>query len=221
MPEVERRHLSIIGATRFLPLAVGAESECIDEARETCSILQSSSASYLTVVEAPAPAPGVPDVSDPGQSENLTRWRALTRTLRRIIAIATDHDLKVAYHPHVGTSVFREQEIDRLISELGADGLQLCIDTAHSVLAGIDPIALHLKHETSVAGFHFRDAAGSNVQEFRSLSKRKFPFSRLVRALQSRAFNGWVVLDREPAPRSTDSVADFLKQFGVRQEWLR
>lgn len=219
LKEIKRRELGIAGATRFLDLTNVSDSKSLQSIVELCSLLRESSASYLTVVEIPRNSSTGPR----SQSVSIVsdRWGKLTQTLRQVIAIAgNDNGLRVTFHPHVDTTVFWAREIDRLMSEFRRGSLELCIDTAHSMLAHIDPIDLYKRYKSSVAVFHFRDVASSKVPEFESVSNRRFPFVDLVDVLKEERFEGWVTLDGESSPPARASTSDFLDRFAIRLSWL-
>ena len=60
-------------------------------------------------------------------------WRGEARAL-----LAEDHGVALSFHPHVGTAVEREAEIDRLLADTEVG---LCFDTGHHAFWGQDPLA--------------------------------------------------------------------------------
>ena len=48
----------------------------------------------------------------------------------------------VCFHPHYGTCVFSQSDIDYFAAHTNPEYVSFCFDTAHTTLAGMDPVAL-------------------------------------------------------------------------------
>jgi inosose dehydratase len=84
-------------------------------------------------------------------------WRAMTETLRRAAALARDRGVAPVVHPHAGSRIEFAGEIARLLDDVPADELGLCLDTGHALFAGDDPCALLRRHRDRVAHLHVKD----------------------------------------------------------------
>ena len=67
-------------------------------------------------------------------------YKALVSFLSEICRIVKEeYNLIPVLHPHAGTYIEYEDEIDRLLNDINSDSLSLCLDTAHLTYSGIDP----------------------------------------------------------------------------------
>jgi inosose dehydratase len=81
-------------------------------------------------------------------------WRAPLDALEDARAVAGEHGLGVALHPHYGTLVRTPDEIERV---LDGCSVPLCLDTGHIVLGGGDPVALARAAAERIAHLHLKD----------------------------------------------------------------
>lgn len=127
-------------------------------AERTCALAAGAGAHVLIAIDGLAPARS----ATAGRSDDAPRldgpaWDTLVEGVRRTAEIAAQHGMRVAFHPHAGTYVEFLDEIDRIAEALAADGHGLCVDTGHSVYAGVDPVALVERHPDKVAHVHLKD----------------------------------------------------------------
>lgn len=94
----------------------------------------------------PADRPGVVDEAG---------WRTMishVRDARR--HLADSHGIRLTFHPHVGTCVEREAQIDRLLDETDVD---LCLDTGHHAFWNQDPVAYMRKVWDRIGFVHLKN----------------------------------------------------------------
>ncbi len=60
-------------------------------------------------------------------------------------------------HPHAGSYIEFEDEIERVLDDTADDGLQLCIDTGHFAYAGVEPVRFLAEHRDRTPYLHFKD----------------------------------------------------------------
>jgi inosose dehydratase len=140
-------------------------------------------------------------------------------SVERLARLATeDHGLIPVFHPHAGTHVEFEDEIDRLAADTD---VPLCIDTGHCAYTGIDPVALYERLAARVVYFHLKDVDRERLRDalIRELSfeqavaERVFcplgegivDFAALADSLERRDFHGWATVEQDRLP--TDSTA--------------
>ena len=74
-------------------------------------------------------------------------YKALVSFLNEICRIVKkEYNLIPVLHPHAGTYIEYEDEIDRLLNDVNSESLNLCLDTAHLTYSGIDPYRAILKY---------------------------------------------------------------------------
>jgi inosose dehydratase len=89
--------------------------------------------------------------------------------LRRVAERAAGAGVRAVLHPHAGSYVEFEDELERLLAAVPRDELGLCIDTGHALYAGSDAAALIVRHGSRIEHVHLKDlAAGVRArgQEF-------------------------------------------------------
>jgi inosose dehydratase len=147
--------------------AEGVTGVDMAELRSTCAVLAELNAPTLIVME---------EMSDSRQrssgrsddAERLTEsgWARLLEATHAIAAVASgEFGLKVAFHPHVATFVEFEDEIDRFFRDADPTLIGMCVDTGHSVWAGVDPVAVLERHGKRLRYMHLKDVDGSALVE--------------------------------------------------------
>jgi inosose dehydratase len=74
--------------------------------------------------------------------------------LREAAHRAARHGVRAVVHPHAGSFIEFEDEIDRVLAETD---LGLCLDTGHALYAGSDPAALIRRYKTRLEHVHLKD----------------------------------------------------------------
>ena len=70
---------------------------------------------------------------------------------------AEEYGLEVTIHAHAAGYVEFEDEIERVIDAIDPALLGICLDTGHSLYAGIDPTDFYERHADRVTYLHFKD----------------------------------------------------------------
>jgi inosose dehydratase len=213
--ELAHRDLKMIGATHVHTFSDGGTGKQLLATLEDLStLLVSLGARHLVIMDEsnayPAGREGVLD--DAG-------WARLTGMVRDAIALVEgEHGLKLSFHPHIGTAVEKEHQIDRLLDETDID---LCFDTGHHAFWDQDPLAymqrvfpriayMHLKNvdpavrarvlagELSVA-----DSYGAGVMC--PLPDGAVDIQAVMRLLADRGFDGPIVVEQDVAANATET----------------
>lgn len=137
-------------------------------------------------------------------------WGTLLARLDAIARLAADHGVTAALHPHIGTMVEREHEVQRV---LDGSATPLCLDTGHLLVGGTDPVALARRAPDRVAHVHLKDVdavAARDVREgrtsytdavaaglYRPLGRGDVDIAALVRTLESHGYRGWYVMEQD------------------------
>jgi inosose dehydratase len=218
--ELAERGLELVGGYVFEPLHTPAGAErALELARRTCDLLAAAGAVHLVIIQGftreRERGAGRPGAAAPLSEEE---WRVLLPSVEQLARVAADHGLIGVFHPHAGTHVEFEEEIERLAA---ATNVPLCIDTGHCAYAGIDPVALYRRHAERVAYFHLKDvdrerlddALSARLSFEEAVAERVFcplgsgivDFAALGAALAERDFRGWATVEQDRLP--TDSRA--------------
>jgi len=149
--ELARRNLTLIGATHVHTFSDAASAPVLmDTLRELSTLLLSLGAKHLVIMDEsnayPAGREGALDESD---------WQGLTAMVREAQKLVEgEYGLKLSFHPHVGTAVEKEAQIDRLLAETDID---LCFDTGHHAFWDQDPLRYMEKVFPRIAYMHLKN----------------------------------------------------------------
>ncbi len=125
----------------------------------------------------------------------------------RLGEYASGKGVTVCFHPHFGTCVFSQSDIDYFAAHTKPEYVSFCLDTAHTTLAGINPAALIRQYGDRIAFMHLKDvdtyalskAEGRDkMASFRALGHGTVDFPAVKAALEEAGFDGvlCVELDR-------------------------
>ena len=125
----------------------------------------------------------------------------------RLGEYAKGKGVTVCFHPHFGTCVFSQSDIDYFAAHTKPEYVSFCLDTAHTTLAGINPAALIRQYGDRIAFMHLKDvdtyalskAEGRDkMASFRALGHGTVDFPAVKAALEEAGVDGvlCVELDR-------------------------
>ena len=224
------RNLTLTSAVVFQPFHdPRAEADCRDATVRTCRSLSATGACQLVLIDSIAPERtrtlGRPDEAPELDAEG---WSRFCRTIEEAARIGSEgYGLSVSIHAHAGGYCDFEEEHDHLLSEIDADTLKVCIDTAHATLAGMDPLALTRKYADRIAHVHLKDidpvkkaavvrdgiefyaACADNM--FCQMGKGEVDFRKFRKLLEEIDYDGWCTVEQDCAPDATESKVDIAR----------
>ena len=157
--ELDARGLGVAGSYIFEALHDrDRHDEIADVTKITCARIAALGGRYLVVIDVVSDERG----ATAGRSAAARRlqgadYDALLTGLRMATGIAMDHGLTPVLHPHSGSYIEFEDEIERVLADTADDGLQLCIDTGHFIYAGVEPVQFLAGHRDRTPYLHFKD----------------------------------------------------------------
>jgi len=157
--ELDARGLGVAGSYIFEALHDrDRHDEIADVTKITCARIADLGGRYLVVIDVVSDERG----ATAGRSAAARRlqgadYDALLTGLRMATGIAMDHGLTPVLHPHSGSYIEFEDEIERVLADTADDGLQLCIDTGHFIYAGVEPVQFLAGHRDRTPYLHFKD----------------------------------------------------------------
>ncbi len=141
----------------------------------------------------------------PGYGEELTE----------IAEHMTARGVRMAYHPHMGTVVETDEDIDRLMQATGT-AVGLLVDTGHVAYAGGDWLAVTERHAARVAHVHCKDVRPGVLAHARSTDLSFLDaivagvftvpgdgfidYHAFARLLAKIGYSGWIVVEAEQDP---------------------
>jgi inosose dehydratase len=155
------------------------------------------------------------------------RWRALVDTTREIAALAAERGVRAVFHPHAGSYVEFEDEIEQLLADVSPDELGLCLDTGHALYAGADPIALIARHAERLEHLHLKDVNAERLTAARDertgfwdavaggifcpAGEGLLALDELRRALAAAGYRGVATIEQDRRPGSPGRPAEDLR----------
>jgi inosose dehydratase len=189
---LERHGLASVGTFVFESLLDRAST--VSAARRALDAIAETGGRFLVVIDRPGPE----RAGTAGRAQAAPRldrggWRRLVDTTRRVAALAGERGVRAVFHPHAGSRVEFEDEIDELLGAVGSDELGLCLDTGHALYAGADPLALIARHAARLEHLHIKDVDG--VRLGAAVGARLDFWGAVARGVFCPAGEGILVLD--------------------------
>jgi inosose dehydratase len=163
-------------------------------------------------------------------------WKALAEGLDEVGRLARERDFQLVYHPHMGTGVQTQAEVDTLMRRTDPEYVHLLLDTGHLYWAGGDPVAVVEAHAGRIRHVHLKNirTAVRDRPELASASFEEFvragiftvpgdrsgrvPFPAVLTALESKQYKGWLVVEAEQDPHGPRPPLHYAK---LAREYLR
>jgi inosose dehydratase len=210
-----------VGSFVFEPLHDPARRDAVlATARRACAWIAAAGGRVLVIVDRVSPARAA-TAGRPDRASRLAprAWDGFVHRVTEVAAVARANRLEALVHPHAGTFLEFEDEIEAM---LAATGLGLCLDTGHLAYAGLDPVAwatrdavrhVHCKDVDRVAlaavharGDGFWEAVAAGV--FCPIGAGAVDFAGVLAALRANGYAGWATIEQDRVPGGGDPVAD-------------
>jgi len=216
--ELEKRHLSLLGA--FVPLPLGkpeGHEEGLRAAMEVARLLAAAGAPYLVLAAEMNPRRmAIAGSAAEGDGFSGPQWDAAARLLTAIAGAARDLGLRSVVHHHCGTFIETPGEIAHLLEITDPRLLGICLDTGHYVYGGGDPVAFARTHAGRIWHLHLKDIQPAVLGEVRrkrvpyldairrgvfcELGAGCVDFPSVIGALRDSGFDGWAVFEQDVDP---------------------
>ncbi|WP_137150005.1 sugar phosphate isomerase/epimerase [Devosia sp. FKR38] len=215
--ELDQRGLSICGSALVHELAVpDAMASLLPRLRQTCALLKAMDAKWVVIMDdCPAPTPG--HVRALGQEQ----WQLLiANTLAAARYVVETEGLKLAFHPHIGSGVETEAEVERLLADTPAELVDLCFDFGHHAYTGADAEAFMRRHADRIGYYHFKNVdpvmlkriadegmdyiTGFGAGVMCALDAGVVDFAAVKAFLDARGFDGFAVYEQDMYPCPPD-----------------
>ena len=213
--ELAKRGLTLIGATHVHTFGdAGSAQAFAATLRELAGLLVSLGARHLVVMDE---SNWYPEGREGGLDD--AGWRGLIGLVRDAQTLVEgEYGLKLSFHPHIGTAVEKEAQIDRLLADTDID---LCFDTGHHAFWNQDPLAYMQKVFPRIAYMHLknvdpavrarvldgslsvRDSYGAGVMC--PLPDGAVDIQAVMRLLDERHFAGPIVVEQDVSENAAET----------------
>ena len=162
---------------------------------------------------------------DNGPSERPTdpgMVAAMCKITNELGAYAKTLGVTVCFHPHYGTCVFSQSDIDLFTANTDPEYVSLCIDTAHATLAGIDPAALIRQYKDRLGYMHLKDvdlyalknAEGpAKMGSFRALGQGSVDFPGVMAQLKEAGYDGVICVELDRPAICNYNAAEYSRKY--------
>lgn len=233
-----KRNLFIVAGTIFDDLVEPANrGNLLRQTNEICALItklpqpaksegQRFATPYLTVMDwghderdyAAGHSDRAPRLSD-------EQWSGMIENITAIAEQAAGFGVRAVIHPHAGGYIEFADEIARVAKDVPATVAGFCLDTGHTLYAGMDPVQTLSDYADRLDYIHFKDIDGKVFERVKGERIRFFeacaqgvmcPIGQgvidypAIRALLSQLdYQGFITVEQERDPRSVGgSLAD-------------
>lgn len=140
----------------------------------------------------------------PTDEERIRSYAALSNRIGKLLK---KNGCAACFHPHANTPVFMEEQIDLFLSMTDPELVTLCLDTAHTTLAGMDAVEAARKYAPRIGYIHLKDVDPDvhldpawPMNRFLPLGMGTVDFKGVYQALKDGGYDGvlCVELDKQP-----------------------
>jgi inosose dehydratase len=213
-PSLAARGLGLTAGFVFEPLHDPARhADATAVARAVAERVAALGGHFLVVIDAVSPE-RARTAGRPDAARRLDDASALHGAVRELAAIARGFGLRSVVHPHAGTYLEFEDEVEPLL-----DWIELCLDTGHWLYAGQDPVRAFDRWADRIPYLHLKDLdrdrrgrdfwASVHAGAFRPLGDGDLDVPALLDALDRHDFWGWAVVEQDRLPGG-DPVGDLV-----------
>jgi inosose dehydratase len=165
-----------------------------------------------------------------GHSERAPRlsdaaWAGMVVNITAIANLARTYGVRAVIHPHAGGHIEFADEIRRIADDIPQEAVGMCIDTGHTLYAGMDPARTLDQYADRLDYIHFKDidarvladVMGRRIRFFEACAEGVMcPIGRgvidypAIRAALARIdYQGFITVEQERDPRNAGgSLAD-------------
>ncbi|MCY1127912.1 myo-inosose-2 dehydratase [Frigidibacter sp. RF13] len=151
------------------------------------------------------------------------QWPGFCAGVEALAAHAAAQGITLVYHPHMGTVIETDAEVDRLMAGTGPE-THLLLDTGHCTFAGGDPLALARRHMARVRHMHAKnvrpeimaEVRGEGLSFLEGVRRGVFTvpgdpagcvdFLPVLKVAAEHSYRGWLVIEAEQDPLKADPL---------------
>jgi inosose dehydratase len=153
----------------------------------------------------------------PTDRDEILRYAELSNRLGKA---AKEEGIIPCFHPHANTNIFREDEVDLYLDNTDPKLVWFCLDTAHTLLGGMDPVAAAKKYASRVGYVHLKDVDPDvnlnpewPMHRFRPLGQGTVDFRGVYEALKAGGYDGVLCVEQDRQPVCNFHSAMISRQY--------
>ena len=150
----------------------------------------------------------------PGRPHDHGLYDRFAAALAAIGSAVSELGMWTAYHPHLDTFVQTREELDQVMDRLDTTRCGLCIDPAHLVISGSDPVAVVHDYGDAVRYVHYKDTrvpegavGGERYAAFCELGAGAVDLRGLTGELLRQGYDGLVIIELDVSAKTAESSA--------------
>jgi inosose dehydratase len=186
----------------------------IEKTKASCATLQKFGAKFFVIVPHTVPE----KEATAGRSEDAPRlpdaqWSVMMSAIKEVAKVVQSYGICCMLHPHAGSWIEYEDEMERALKDLPADLVSLCLDTGHCTYAGMDAVEKFKKHVARIPYMQLKDIDPDVLQKMKEtkgtfwdgvtagifciLGKGKVDYPALLRAMKDSGFSGYATIEQD------------------------
>jgi inosose dehydratase len=151
----------------------------------------------------------------PGRPHTDDQYDGFAAALDEIGSAIAQLGMWTAYHPHLDTFVQTRDELDRVMDRLDTGSCGLCIDPAHLVLTGSDPVAIVRDYGAAVRYMHYKDTrlpegavGGERYAAFCELGAGAVDLKGITAELLRQEYDGLAIIELDVSAKTAEASAE-------------
>jgi inosose dehydratase len=135
--------------------------------------------------------------------------KVAAETMNEAAKSCADVGVQACLHPHIGTEIEKEDELDAIMEWTDPKYVHFCPDTAHLAKAGMDPVEVMRRYQDRIGYVHLKDISPeeANAEKFPILSGNEampifcelglgtLKFEPVVSFLKEIDYDGWLTVE--------------------------
>ena len=141
------------------------------------------------------------------------------RLSNRIGQLAKDNGIVACFHPHAQTAIFSEEEIQLFLDNTDPELVSLCLDTAHTTIAGMDAVTAFKRWADRVGYVHLKDVDPdlekyeNPMKAFCELGVGTVDFRGVHKVLKNAGYEGVLCVELDSRPVCNYKSAMISRQY--------
>lgn len=215
-----------------------AHKDALESAKKSCTLLQAIGAEYFIIMDGMY----TDLITDEQVSPTVLTDELFDNLCKNYVEMANlvkSYGIKPVFHPHGGTHVETEAQIDLMLSKIPADVLRICFDTGHHIyVKGNDVYEYTKKIGDRIDFLHFKDlvesikedcwangipyATATKKNVFAEIGHGQIDWVKYGKILKEIGFDGYAVIEHDcypPVPgeclKLQSRTGKYLESIGV------